>query len=235
LKTIYGGNNEYLLYALAVISNSCGHWIWDGIGSNSEKWLIAYGLSFVLRCEDMRKSLKIAAVATMLLIAFGAVAFVYACSQNNLKASDDQQTGIQNTQNSFWWKNVTMPYHRHMPPMCTNDFQWVGRLSENATLSTVNGTVVSEVRGVLILDTGTGQIRVLLPKDWTLNEEVVDRATLFNSTFVSPGHSVTIKALESQEFSNANFSINVMLGYEAINATGTHAYAVLPFNIQPKS
>jgi hypothetical protein len=195
-----------------------------------------------LRCEDVRKNLKIAAVATMLLIAFGAVALVYACSQNNLKTSDDQQTGIQNTQNFFWWKNVTMPYqnvtmpyHKHMPPMCTNGFQWAGRLSENATLSTVNGTVVSEVRGMLILDTGTGQIRVLLPKDWTLNGEVVDSATLFNGTFVSPGHSVTIRVLESQEFSNANFSINVMLGYEAINATGTHAYAVLPFNIQPSS
>jgi hypothetical protein len=46
---------------------------------------------------------------------------------------------------------------------------------------------------------------------------------------------VTLYVLESNLVSNTSFSINTMLGYEAINATGTQAYAVLPFNIQPKS
>jgi len=46
---------------------------------------------------------------------------------------------------------------------------------------------------------------------------------------------LTVSVLKSDLFSNANFSVNVMLGYEAVNATGTHAYAVLPFNIQPTS
>jgi hypothetical protein len=61
------------------------------------------------------------------------------------------------------------------------------------------------------------------------------RAALFNGTFAGSGQNVTVKVLESKVFSNANFSLNVMMGYEAINATGTHAYAVLPFNIQPHS
>jgi hypothetical protein len=73
----------------------------------------------------------------------------------------------------------------------------------------------------------------LLPKDWTVDNEVVGRAALFNGTFTSQGQDVTVKVLESNVFSNANFSINVMMGYEAINASSTHAYAVLPFNIQP--
>jgi hypothetical protein len=30
-------------------------------------------------------------------------------------------------------------------------------------------------------------------------------------------------------------AVNVMLGYEAINATYTHAYALLPFNVEPKN
>jgi hypothetical protein len=88
---------------------------------------------------------------------------------------------------------------------------------------------------MLILDTGSGQVRVLLPREWTLDNEAVGRAELFNGTFVSAGQSVTVKVLENDVFSNANFSINVMLGYEAINATNAQAYAVLPFNIQPTS
>jgi hypothetical protein len=75
----------------------------------------------------------------------------------------------------------------------------------------------------------------LLPAEWTVGTEVVNRNTLFNGTFASSGQSVTITVLESSVFSNANFSINEMLGYEAINATNAQAYAVLPFNIQPNS
>jgi hypothetical protein len=30
-------------------------------------------------------------------------------------------------------------------------------------------------------------------------------------------------------------AVNVMLGYEVINATYTHAYALLPFNIEPNN
>jgi hypothetical protein len=106
---------------------------------------------------------------------------------------------------------------------------------ENATLNTVQGTVVSQLRGMLILDTGSDQIRVIVPMAWTLNNEVVSRATLFNGTFATSGQSITIKVLKSNVLSNTSFNINVMLGYEAINSTNTHAYAVLPFNIVPSS
>lgn len=194
--------------------------------------------------KTLRKSLKIAAVAAVVFLALGAVAFVYACSQNGATANaNEQQMGMQNMQTFFWSNNVTLPnnvtmpwgHMRRMPQMQANGLRWTEGLLQNATLSTVNGTVVSEVKGMLVLDTGTGQVRVLLPKDWTVGNEVVNRATLFNGTFASAGQSVTVKVLESDVFNNTNFSINVMMGYEVINATGTHAYAVLPFNIQPHS
>jgi hypothetical protein len=190
----------------------------------------------------MRKTLKIAAVVAVLFIALGTVAFVYACSQNGAIASaDGQQMGIQNMQTFLQSHNITLPDNvtipwgqmARMPQMRANGFQLIEGLLQNATLSTVQGTVVSQFRGILILDTGSGQVRVLLPKAWTLGSEVVGRAALFNGTFANPGQSVTVKVLESNVFSNANFSIVEMLGYEAINATNTHAYAVLPFNIQP--
>jgi hypothetical protein len=192
----------------------------------------------------MRKSLKIVAVAAVLLIAVGAVAYVYACSQNG--SSDNangQWMGFQGMQTSSEWQNftctnnVTMPwgYMTRMPKMRGNGLPWGYGLLQNATLSNVTGTVVSVVRGMLVLDTSSSEVRVLLPNEWTVGNEVVSSATLFNSTFASQGSSVTITVLETNLFSNASFSINEMMGYEAINAAGTTAYAVLPFNIQPAS
>ena len=191
----------------------------------------------------MRKSLKIFAVVAVAFLALGAVAFVYACSQNGITANAGEQVGTQNMQEFFGSNNVTLPANvtmtegnmRCMPRRGANDFQWTEVLLQNATLSNVTGTVVSEVKGMLVLNTGSGQIRVLLPKDWIVGSEVVNRATLFNGTFASSGQSVTITVLESKVFSNASFSVNEMLGYEAINATNAQAYAVLPFNIQPNS
>lgn len=192
----------------------------------------------------MRKSLKIAAVAAALFLALGAVVFVYANQQNSLKANDDQQImGMQNMQNmqqymqNFGPTNCTFPpgQMRHMNYGLFNGLPMVKRFLQNATLSDVQGKVVSEFRSMLILDTGTGQVRVLLPKFWSVDNGIVGRAALFNSSFAMPGDNVTIGVLNSDVFANKNFSINVMIGYEATNATGTHAYAVLPFNIVPNS
>jgi hypothetical protein len=192
----------------------------------------------------MRKNLKIVTAAAVLFIAVGAIVLVYANAQNALNANGDQQTTIQNMQTFFesnnqtfcGWDNRTMRGHmRGMPQMQANGLQSITSFFENGTLSTVQGSVISEFRGMLILDTGSGELRVLLPQAWSVDNEVVGRVKLFNGTFASPGQTVTIKVLENNVFSNANFSINMMLAYEAINATSTHAYAVLPFNIQPAS
>ena len=192
----------------------------------------------------MRKSLKIATVAAVLFIAIGAIVLVYANAQNGLNANGDQQTTLQNMQTFFDsnnqtacnWTDRPMPGRiRGMPGMQANGLGSITSFLENATLSTVQGSVVSEVKGMLILDTSSREVRILLPTAWTVGSDVIGRVKLFNGTFASPGQTVTIKVLESNVFSNANFSVNVMLGYEAINATSTHAYAVLPFNIQPAS
>jgi hypothetical protein len=181
----------------------------------------------------MRKTLKIATVAAILFLALGAIVFVYANSQNNLNTTDNELQA--NIENYFSSNNTLPPCSGGRMGQFENRLQLGKNFFENATLNTVQGTVVSQLKGVLILDTGSGQVRVLVPKAWTLSNEVVSRATLFNGTFASVGQSITIKVLESNVFSNTSFSINVMLGYEAINSTNVHAYAVLPFNIVPSS
>jgi hypothetical protein len=193
----------------------------------------------------MKKSLKMATVAVVALLALGAVAFVYASSLNGFNAinTDEQkQMDMQNMRSFFMTDNITMPDNdtmpcpmRRGPQMHANGLQLGRNFLENATISTVQGTVVSEYKDMLILNTDAGQVRVLLPKEWSVNNDIISRGELFNGTFASSGQNVTIKVLESDVFSNASFSINVMIGYEAINATYTHAYAVLPFNITPHS
>jgi hypothetical protein len=194
--------------------------------------------------QKVRKSFKMLATAAVVCLALGAVAFVYACSQDGATANaNEKQMGSQNMPTFFESHNITSPnnvtmpwgHMRRMPQMRANGLQLPEGFSQNATLSTVNGTLVSEVWDMLVLDTTSGQIRVSLPKDWTMDNEVVGRVSLFNGTFASPGQNLTVKVLESSVFGNTSFSINEMLGYEVINVTGAQAYAVLPFNIQPNS
>jgi hypothetical protein len=188
----------------------------------------------------MRNSLKIAALAVVLFMALGAVALLYAGMQNGFVLADTQQANTQDLRTLLNSNNITLPddvtWPCHMGygrQMMGGGFEFVQSLSDNSTLSTVQGTVVAQSRDILILDTGSGQVRVMVPNAWTVGSEVVSGAELFNGTFVSSGQTLTVNVLENELFSNANFSVNVMLGYEAINATGTHAYAALPFNIQP--
>jgi hypothetical protein len=192
----------------------------------------------------MRKSLKIVSGAVVLFLALTAIALVYAGIQSGSTSANAQQTGNQDIQSFLDSNNVTLPSNAtwlgqmgrcHGQQMIGDGQRLIQMISENATLSTVQGTVVSQVGRVLILDTGSSQVRVMIPNKWTLGNEVINSAALFNGTFVGSGQTLTVNVLKSDLFSNANFGINVMLGYEAVNATGIHAYAVLPFNIQPTS
>jgi hypothetical protein len=192
----------------------------------------------------MRKSLKIASAVVVTFLALSALALVYAGMQNNLALADDQQTSNQYIQMLLDSTNTTLPINGTSPDhmerghgrqIMGDGLQFVQLLSENATLSTVQGTVVSQTRDLLILNTDSGQVRVMIPNEWTVGNEVVNSASLFSGTFVSSGDTLTVNVLKSDLVSNASFSVNIMLGYEAVNATGTHAYAVLPFNIEPAS
>ena len=65
----------------------------------------------------------------------------------------------------------------------------------------------------------------------SVGKEVIRTGNLLSGTFASSGHGVRVNVLETQIFKNANFSLNIMIGDEAINTT-THAYTELLFNIQ---
>jgi len=113
--------------------------------------------------------------------------------------------------------------------------EFSGYFTENATTATFEGSIVAEYRNLLIVDTTSGQITVQIPREWTLNSQIVTGTEVFNGTFASSGQIVTLQVLENTIVSNASFNVNQMFCYAATNATGATANAVLPFNIQPNS
>jgi hypothetical protein len=169
---------------------------------------------------NMNKGLKIAAVIAVLLLALGGFSFLYASAQtssstaNNASATD-QQIGQAISQQSGVGLRVFANFLNH------------------ANQTEVTGKVVSEFQGMLILSTDQGQVRVLLPKTWSYKNQLLNRTELIDN-FAATGETITVKVLKGEWVKN-NFSLNIMIGYEAINAADAHAYAVLPFNIEASS
>jgi hypothetical protein len=170
---------------------------------------------------DMNKSLKIATVAAVLLLALGCFSFVYASAQTNSSTANNGLTTNQ---------QISQFIQNH-PGVGSGA---LGRFLNHATLAEITGTVVSEFNGMLVLSTGSGQVRVLLPKMWSYNNQLLNRTELINSDFVGAGQTVTFKVLKG-EWAETGFSINIMIAYEAVNSANAHAYAVLPFNIETNS
>jgi hypothetical protein len=212
--------------------------------------------------KTMRKSLMIIALVGVMLCVIGAFFFANACVSNNNSTANSAspQLNVQpsqtvNNPNGQFLGNFTFPANFTLPGNFAfpAGFEFQGRMMhgmhgqqrfgpqlsrqflQNATLATVSGSVVTETKGLLLLDTSTGQVSIQVPGEWNIGSQVVNGATLFNGTFASPGQTVTIQVLESSVFSNTSVTLNEMIGYQATNTTGTTATAVLPFNIEPTS
>jgi hypothetical protein len=193
-------------------------------------------VSALLVTTNLNKSLKIASAAAIIFLVSGIFALVYANSHRTTNLDDEKIAASNDFPKLDQMLRRMM--QQHMQQFRPNQVPgWFSKFLENAKATQVSGTVVSDFQGMLILNTGNGQERVLLAKGWTLDNEITGRAKLFNSTFSfsGPGQTVTVKVLKSVVVEKDSFDISVMLGYEVINATGTHAYAVLPFNIEPHS
>ncbi len=202
----------------------------------------------------MRKSLVIIALVGVMLCVVGAVLFANASASPSSSAINSAvpQVNVQPSQivgnpgSPMVPGNFTFPDNFTFSGNFTSSgnfgfqgqmfgSQFSGRFLQNATLASVSGSVVTETRGILLLDTSSGQVSIQIPKEWNIGSQVVSGANLFNGTFASSGQTVTLQVLESNVFSNTSFTLNEMVGYQATNATGTTATAVLPFNIQPTS
>lgn len=96
----------------------------------------------------------------------------------------------------------------------------------------VDGTVIALTKKKLILNTDDDQIRINLPAEWTVDDEVLTREELFASGFLSEGESVTVKALRADLIDKEGLCIYLLIGYEIINQEGVHSIANLHVNIE---
>lgn len=103
---------------------------------------------------------------------------------------------------------------------------------KHAEPTEVDGTIVALAEKKLILDTSEDQIRVNLPAEWTVDNEVLTREELFASGYLSEGESVTVKALGADLIDKEGLRIYLLVGYEIINESGVHATANLRVNIE---
>ena len=180
----------------------------------------------------MRRSLKIASVTVVLLLLLGVV-IVYGKPQNTGDKSKGFPPDNRPPDNR---PPINRPPVKCPPIPCLPERQpkleLLRRLIETATPTEINGTVVALVEKMLVLDTDEGHVRIHLPPTWSVNYTVLEKEELFNNTFSAIGENVTVKALKAVLFDGDGFRINVMMGYEIVNANSVHAYAVLPFNIE---
>lgn len=95
----------------------------------------------------------------------------------------------------------------------------------------VEGTVVALFKNLLIVDTSEKRIRIHMPPAWNVDEEVMTREEFFEG-YLSVGEGVTVEALRANVIDKEGLCIYVLLAYEITTEGGTHAYAVLPFNIE---
>ena len=95
----------------------------------------------------------------------------------------------------------------------------------------IEGTVVTLFKNMLIVDTAEERIRIHLPPQWNVDEEVMPRAEFYES-YLSVGEEITVEALRANVIDKEGLCIYLLLAYEIINEGGAHAYAVLPFNIE---
>ena len=96
----------------------------------------------------------------------------------------------------------------------------------------IEGTAVNLSGKMLIVNMTEDQIRVNLPAEWTVGDELILREELFASGYLSEGENISVKALEANLINKEGLRIYLLVGYEIIDDSGVHAYANLRVNIE---
>jgi len=174
----------------------------------------------------MKSKKQIAIAGTLVAIAVGLIFYVPTIMATQADISPEECKILNVASEHPWirqrcyWRNEF--HHR-------KHWYWI---IKNSGPVTVDGTVVGLTRHMLILDVGDGQVRMLLPPVWSVGMEIVRAKDLFDNGFLVQGENVTVKALKTPLVAEENYGAYLLFGYEITNATDTHAFAVLPFNIE---
>ena len=184
----------------------------------------------------MKRSITAAIISATLILLLGAGVLGFISNQsaiaNDNNNNDCPRTtrGLTDHESEFFKQLLEQEHTENLPKLET-----LRALLANATTVEINGTVVALVRNKLVLNTTTGHETILLPLTWTVDTQVMKRTQLFNGNFSATGEKVQVTALKLTLFENQNITINILYGFEITNAESIVAFALLPFNIEPKT
>jgi hypothetical protein len=99
---------------------------------------------------------------------------------------------------------------------------------KNAEPTQVEGTVVALAQKKLVLNIDEEQIRVNMPIQWTMENEVLTIRELYESHL--EGNDITIDALEASIVDKDGLSIKILVSYE-LSTSEIEASACLKINI----
>ena len=130
--------------------------------------------------------------------------------------------------------NAIQSYECEQTPetSCVDEKDWVWWFLNNSEPVTVDGTVVALLRDMLVVNTGEGQTRIILPEEWIIDATITTKEGLFTNNYLDVGENVTVSALRANIISKEGLCIYFLLGYEVVDDSDVHAYATLPLNIE---
>lgn len=101
---------------------------------------------------------------------------------------------------------------------------------KNAEPIEVEGKVVALSERKLVLNIEENQIRVNMPNQWTVNDQIISLNELYENHLKD--QSVTIKVLEADMVNNEGLRIYIQVGYKLTTESGIQANACLKINIE---
>lgn len=161
----------------------------------------------------MKSKLKVFAVALIMVVVASALLYMPLTGALQSEVSDVEGTYA----------------HRHKPWSRAKLGWWFLNHSEPVE---VEGDIVILLRSMLVVNTAEGQIRIHLPQEWIVDEELMMREELFENGYLSVGETIAVTALRRNIVDKEGLCIYLLVGYEIIDETSAHACAVLPFNIE---
>jgi hypothetical protein len=106
----------------------------------------------------------------------------------------------------------------------------MGYIIKNGSAAEVQGTVTFAGPRILVIDTTSGEVNVVIPAKWLMGGTDLTSSDLFDGDPWAVGSSVTLKTLEAEKAFNS-YTVTFYFAYE-IKENGIVAKALLPFNIE---
>jgi hypothetical protein len=106
----------------------------------------------------------------------------------------------------------------------------MGYLIKNGSAVEVQGTVTFAGPRILVIETASGEINVVIPPRWLMGGTNMTSSNLFDGDPWGVGSSVTLKTLKAEK-AFIGYTVKIYFAYE-IGRSGVVARALIPFNIE---